>query len=875
MAPNLFRRKRALSNPPTPALPTSASPAPPRAPSPPAPPADAFDGRADRPEPPKSYAELADIAEDLVATTWDASWPIAMWFKALAHLGIEGDVYEHEGNYEMAFIRTATVLKIQRDVLPYHHPEWESLPAWHKANLAEQSASFAATYSKLKSFFQARSAEYYASLPPSSASGAVPALTLRNTVTAAAASYTDSSYPHPSSSGSPAPSSSTASSLPPGRQERRSAPGGGGLPTPAAVAAPPRQNRLRKALGMGHRRDKSGGSSSSISGRLPEPGAAEREGEEREWERIGRREAEEARRRDGHGEGEGRGPAYPAHLAPHAYPPRGYAHRPRAGGGDVLPLPGESDEEEDEEEEGGGIAYSPSGESAGFQRTPSWSNLGSSAAGPAYPAHLQPAPPPQLHYPPQQKGRQAIPPNSVYGAQHLQPYPPSTLPPTSLPTSPPYAYSPQPSPLAIVYPHQPPYPVPSAPPTPATAAPAAYPPPPSSAPQPPLPYPSPHGTSQPHAQIQQLSYHPPSSQPLSQPPPVPPLPAPVLPKPPLPPSLPLPPTASFAHPPPSAPPASPPSPAPAVLPQLAPVPPFSSALQSAGVSAGARSGTSPLARSPSMSLASVPLGLLRSGSTSSVTSSKVRAAQRGGGGRAGGLESVTEVGDALPATGEEERQRREEIPPVPVSWEVEEDFATLLTPRPVPSRLTARTESGAPLRPLVLPSTLPGFFMHRVAASNTARGRETCGLLLGRLSHNILSVTHLLVPKQTGTSDMCETTHEEEQLAFQTREGLLTLGWIHTHPTQSVFLSSRDLHTHAGYQLMLPEAIAVVCSPRFEPSVGVFRMTDPPGLQTVMRCTASGTFHEHPDVPIYTDVDQSWGHCKVREEATFECVDLR
>lgn len=37
-----------------------------------------------------------------------------------------------------------------------------------------------------------------------------------------------------------------------------------------------------------------------------------------------------------------------------------------------------------------------------------------------------------------------------------------------------------------------------------------------------------------------------------------------------------------------------------------------------------------------------------------------------------------------------------------------------------------------------------------------------------------------------------------------------------THPTQTAFLSSVDLHTHCSYQLMLPESIAIVCSPKFQ-----------------------------------------------------------
>jgi hypothetical protein len=36
------------------------------------------------------------------------------------------------------------------------------------------------------------------------------------------------------------------------------------------------------------------------------------------------------------------------------------------------------------------------------------------------------------------------------------------------------------------------------------------------------------------------------------------------------------------------------------------------------------------------------------------------------------------------------------------------------------------------------------------------------------------------------------------------------------------------------------------------PSFGIFRLTDPPGLQTILDCTAKEAFHPHPDVPIYT-----------------------
>jgi STAM-binding protein len=37
-----------------------------------------------------------------------------------------------------------------------------------------------------------------------------------------------------------------------------------------------------------------------------------------------------------------------------------------------------------------------------------------------------------------------------------------------------------------------------------------------------------------------------------------------------------------------------------------------------------------------------------------------------------------------------------------------------------------------------------------------------------------------------------------------------------THPSQTAFLSSVDMHNQYGYQAMLPEALAIVCSPKFK-----------------------------------------------------------
>lgn len=140
---------------------------------------------------------------------------------------------------------------------------------------------------------------------------------------------------------------------------------------------------------------------------------------------------------------------------------------------------------------------------------------------------------------------------------------------------------------------------------------------------------------------------------------------------------------------------------------------------------------------------------------------------------------------------------------------------------PKKERLTfkpgAYLENGDPIRSLFLPRQLRQQFLE-IASENTRRGLEMCGMLCGTPINNALFVRCLLIPDQKCTSDTCETENEESMFDYCMKEDLLLLGWIHTHPTQTCFMSSRDLHTHAGYQVMMPESVAIVCAPKFTPS---------------------------------------------------------
>jgi STAM-binding protein len=68
------------------------------------------------------------------------------------------------------------------------------------------------------------------------------------------------------------------------------------------------------------------------------------------------------------------------------------------------------------------------------------------------------------------------------------------------------------------------------------------------------------------------------------------------------------------------------------------------------------------------------------------------------------------------------------------------------------------------------------------AQYNTDHNIETCGILAGKLKQNKFVISHCILPKQTGSSDTCNTESEHEIFDIIDKLDLITLGWIHTHP---------------------------------------------------------------------------------------------
>ena len=93
-----------------------------------------------------------------------------------------------------------------------------------------------------------------------------------------------------------------------------------------------------------------------------------------------------------------------------------------------------------------------------------------------------------------------------------------------------------------------------------------------------------------------------------------------------------------------------------------------------------------------------------------------------------------------------------------------------------------------------------------IAKVNTEMNKETCGLLLGKDKGDRYSVTTLLIPKQTSTSDTCTMLEEELVLEFTEERSLITLGWVSFFSSfffyifvVTVFFS---VDTHASFTIM-------------------------------------------------------------------------
>ncbi|CAK9145632.1 unnamed protein product [Ilex paraguariensis] len=218
--------------------------------------------------------------------------------------------------------------------------------------------------------------------------------------------------------------------------------------------------------------------------------------------------------------------------------------------------------------------------------------------------------------------------------------------------------------------------------------------------------------------------------------------------------------------------------------------------------------------------------------------------------------------------------------PPPVLAQVQQEYASIppskvADPRPGPAKpLQDGTPRSNSYQHLHLPVKMMEDFL-RLAQQNTAKNLETCGVLAGSLKNRVFHISMLIIPKQESTSDSCQTLNEEEIFEVQDKFSLFQLGWIHTHPSQTCFMSSVDLHTHYSYQIMLPEAIAIVMAPKDTASQhGIFHLSDPSGVSVIRNCQERG-FHPHEEPEDGNPIYEHSSHVYMNENLKFDVVDLR
>ncbi|WCJ23387.1 associated molecule with the SH3 domain of STAM 3 [Euphorbia peplus] len=217
--------------------------------------------------------------------------------------------------------------------------------------------------------------------------------------------------------------------------------------------------------------------------------------------------------------------------------------------------------------------------------------------------------------------------------------------------------------------------------------------------------------------------------------------------------------------------------------------------------------------------------------------------------------------------------------PPPVLARVQQGYSQIppsqvADPRPGPANHQDGISSSNSYQHLHVPVNLMEDFL-RLARANTTKNLETCGVLAGSLKKKVFHITTLIIPKQEATSDSCSTLNEEEIFEVQDKMGLFPLGWIHTHPTQTCFMSSVDLHTHYSYQIMLPEAVAIVMAPTDTSSPhGIFHLSDPGGLSVIRNCDQRG-FHPHEEALDGSSIYEHCSHVYMNSKSNFDVVDLR
>ena len=117
------------------------------------------------------------------------------------------------------------------------------------------------------------------------------------------------------------------------------------------------------------------------------------------------------------------------------------------------------------------------------------------------------------------------------------------------------------------------------------------------------------------------------------------------------------------------------------------------------------------------------------------------------------------------------------------------------------------------MRVRIYPVALGKIVNHAASSPET----EVAGLLIGREAGSWLEVWDAATGPQFGTAGYVKLDEEfmarVAEALHEARIGLYIVGWYHSHPGLSVFMSPVDVRTQMAYQSLYPKAIALVIDP--------------------------------------------------------------
>ncbi|MCS7132373.1 MAG: Mov34/MPN/PAD-1 family protein [Nitrososphaeria archaeon] len=119
------------------------------------------------------------------------------------------------------------------------------------------------------------------------------------------------------------------------------------------------------------------------------------------------------------------------------------------------------------------------------------------------------------------------------------------------------------------------------------------------------------------------------------------------------------------------------------------------------------------------------------------------------------------------------------------------------------------------MRTRIYPLALGKIIKHTLIDPNN----EVAGLLVGKYINksDVLEIWDAITGDQKSTPGFVylheDTIAQAAEWILRNRPGLYIVGWYHSHPGFSIFLSAIDLETQKRYQMFYPKAVALVVDP--------------------------------------------------------------